>query len=70
MIVSIVFLIGFVIELILATILAFSTFFMYTGRFGCDKTPFEMALPSAIMSFVLYAVAYACLLLSRMEWMF
>lgn len=69
MIISTVFLIPFVILWILGTIFAFSAYFMmYTGRFGCDKTPFEMALPPAIISFVLYAVAYGCLLLSRMEW--
>jgi hypothetical protein len=54
--------------LILGTLFAFATFSMYIGRFKCDKTQFEMALPPAIMTFMVYAAAYACLLLSGMEW--
>jgi len=69
MITPIIFLILFVVVSILGTVFAFAAFFMYTGRFGCDQTSVEMALPPAIMCLMCYAAAYVCLLLSGVEWM-
>ena len=68
--ISMIFLMLLVAMLIIGTVLAFGAYGAYTGRFGCDKTSFEMALPPAVMSIACYAIAYGFLCVSRMEWIF
>lgn len=70
MITSIVFFVLFIIAFIIGTVFAFSAFFMYTGRFGCDKTPFEMAVIPIISCVLFYVMSYVLLMFSHMEWAF